>query len=204
VRVDGFRPGTVMEPQPLPVAPPCVQTGWPKAGSGPMPLIAKPAKLATGVTLAGSNFDHRILQTVIGRSHRAHGAVGFGALGDNPGAGSATMGGGEPDPSHPPGCRRAQCPSRSPRQRRQRPARHWYSIAGHDNWCGGCWTLGPRGLGVLMLKNTSEKLRLPKLNLPRRRPRNFQAAGKEFTGASAAFRPHLRRLAQCRVSNLTF
>ena len=107
-----------------------------------------------------------------------------------------------PDPSHPPGCRRAQCPSRSPRQRRQLPARHWYSTAGHDNWCGGCWTLGPRGLRVLMLKNTSEKLRLPKLNLPRGRPRKFQAAGKEFTPASAAFRPHLRRLAQCRVSNL--
>ncbi len=42
-------------PHELPVVRPCLQAISPKAGSGPMPLIKNPLKLATGVTLAGSN-----------------------------------------------------------------------------------------------------------------------------------------------------
>lgn len=54
VMVAGLRPATVTWLQSKPVAPPCAQAGCRKPGSGPMPSIRKPAKLATGVTWRGS------------------------------------------------------------------------------------------------------------------------------------------------------
>jgi hypothetical protein len=52
----GPGPGMVaIPPQRTPLAAPFVQAGWCQSGSGPMPLIAKPAKLAAGATFAGSN-----------------------------------------------------------------------------------------------------------------------------------------------------
>ena len=40
--VPGSWPGPQVTPHELPVVRPCLQAIWPKAGSGPMPLIRKP------------------------------------------------------------------------------------------------------------------------------------------------------------------